>query len=195
MEPKRPDLLYKSIIVVLCLLSIGFSIYLYITLRKISPIIQASRSSIQDTLSSIQIQDSSGNYTIISPKVVINDIVSALKNDPAFINSIAGLQGEKGDTGETGATGAQGLQGIQGEKGQDGSSTGIPGPAGADGLDGVDGSDGLSAYDIAVAEGYSGTVAEWLASLIGSTRTSGATRFARITGRSWSSRHTGSAGY
>ncbi|HNZ70653.1 MAG TPA: collagen-like protein, partial [Candidatus Dojkabacteria bacterium] len=170
MEPKRPDLLYKSIIVVLCLLSIGFSIYLYITLHKISPIIQASRSSIQDTLSSIQIQDSSGNYTIISPKVVINDIVSALKNDPAFINSIAGLQGEKGekgDTGETGATGAQGLQGIQGEKGQDGSSTGIPGPAGADGLDGVDGSDGLSAYDIAVAEGYSGTVAEWLASLIG----------------------------
>lgn len=38
---------------------------------------------------------------------------------------------------------------------------GMPGPAGSDG------SDGLSAYEVAVADGYSGTEADWLDSLVG----------------------------
>lgn len=50
--------------------------------------------------------------------------------------------------------GTQGPPGPQGPQG----------PAGADGTDGVD---GASAYDIAVADGFEGTEAEWLDSLVG----------------------------
>ncbi len=38
---------------------------------------------------------------------------------------------------------------------------------GRDGRDGLDGLDGLSAYELAKATGYRGTLAEWLASLRG----------------------------
>jgi hypothetical protein len=54
---------------------------------------------------------------------------------------------------------------------------GPAGPAGADGSDGApgaDGSDGLSAYQIAVAAGFSGTESEWLASLQGADGAPGA---------------------
>jgi hypothetical protein len=44
---------------------------------------------------------------------------------------------------------------------------GQEGPAGADGQIGAAGADGDSAYDIAVTNGYNGTTAEWLTSLIG----------------------------
>lgn len=53
--------------------------------------------------------------------------------------------------GEDGADGAQGPQGIQGVQGNDGS----------------DGADGLSAYEIAVNNGFVGTEVEWLVSLQG----------------------------
>lgn len=53
-----------------------------------------------------------------------------------FLATIA--KGEKGDTGATGATGPQGIQGE----------------------------DGLSAYEVAVENGFVGTEAEWLASLV-----------------------------
>lgn len=46
----------------------------------------------------------------------------------------------------------------------------VPGPAGEDGEDGADGApgtDGSSAYELAVAGGFSGTEVEWLASLRG----------------------------
>jgi len=62
--------------------------------------------------------------------------------------------------GEDGADGAQGIQGEQGEQGEQGIQ-GIPGN------DGSDGADGLSAYEIAVNNGFVGTEAEWLASLQG----------------------------
>ena len=53
-------------------------------------------------------------------------------------------------------------QGIAGEQG----------PAGADGAPGADGADGLdgdSAYQVAVSNGFTGTEAEWLTSLVGAT--------------------------
>ena len=59
--------------------------------------------------------------------------------------------------------------GIRGEKGEPGTD-GTPGNNGADGTDGApgtDGEDGASAYDIAVANGFVGNQAEWLASLKG----------------------------
>lgn len=67
------------------------------------------------------------------------------------------LKGEKGDIGEQGP---QGVQGIQGQPGQQGIQ-GIPGEKGETGAN------GLSAYEVAKSAGYTGTEAEWLASLKG----------------------------
>lgn len=53
---------------------------------------------------------------------------------------------------------------VKGEKGEQG----VAGKDGKDGVNGVSGSngkDGLSAYQIAVANGYKGTQQEWLQSL------------------------------
>ena len=52
---------------------------------------------------------------------------------------------------------------------------GAVGIQGEPGLDGSDGSDGLSAYEVAVANGFTGTQAEWLTSLIGETGATGNT--------------------
>ncbi|MEU7435721.1 hypothetical protein AB0B07_33510 [Streptomyces sioyaensis] len=49
----------------------------------------------------------------------------------------------------------------------------VPGPAGQDGTDGAPGADGSSAYEIAVADGFTGTETEWLASLDGADGATG----------------------
>lgn len=67
-----------------------------------------------------------------------------------------GAQGPQGDPGPAGADGAPGADGAQGD----------PGPAGAD---------GASAYDVAVANGFVGDEAAWLAGLVGPTGATGAT--------------------
>ena len=61
---------------------------------------------------------------------------------------LASLVGPKGDTGATGEAGPKGQTGSTGEKGATGAT-------------------GRSAYEIAVANGFTGTEAEWLASLKG----------------------------
>lgn len=80
-----------------------------------------------------------------------------------------GIQGPEGPPGADGLQGPQGLtgpEGPQGPAGEDGAQgpQGIQGPQGEDGPAGVD---GLSAYEIAVADGFVGTEAEWLDSLEG----------------------------
>ncbi len=55
---------------------------------------------------------------------------------------------------------------IVGPRGEPGPE-GPPGADGEPGAPGTDGRDGLSAYEIAVSEGFEGTEAEWLASLKG----------------------------
>lgn len=62
-----------------------------------------------------------------------------------------GLPGENGLSGPQGLTGPRGLQGLQGIQG-------IPG---------LNGANGLSAYEIALSEGFVGSEIEWLLSLIG----------------------------
>lgn len=78
-----------------------------------------------------------------------------------FLASLVGPKGDKGDTGADstvpGPKGDPGIQGIQGPKGDTGDN----------GKDGSDGADGLSAYQVAVANGFVGTEAQWLASLKG----------------------------
>mgnify|MGYP001384187303 FL=1 len=68
------------------------------------------------------------------------------------------------------------LKGIDGKDGADGApgQDGIDGKNGADGHDGVNGIDGKSAYEIAVANGFTGTEVEWLESLKGSDGRDGA---------------------
>ena len=87
-------------------------------------------------------------------------------------HGIQGLPGVKGDAGERGAQGERGLQGATGARGEKG-ERGEAGAKGSDGLpgtpgkNGVDGKDGKSAYQIAVANGFSGDEAAWLLSLKG----------------------------
>lgn len=97
-----------------------------------------------------------------------------------------GMQGEpgiKGDTGPKGDTGQRGEQGPKGDKGEQGpqglkgdkGEQGEPGPQGLKGDKGESGSDGKSAYQLAVDNGYSGTITEWLASLKGDSGNSNGT--------------------
>ena len=94
------------------------------------------------------------------------------------LQGVAGAKGEKGDPGVQGAPGKDGAKGLPGAKGDPGAQgiQGLPGKdgaagaKGADGLPGakgVDGKDGKSAYQIAVAQGFAGSEAAWLASLKG----------------------------
>lgn len=87
-----------------------------------------------------------------------------------------GVQGPKGDTGATGPQGLKGDTGAQGPKGDKG-DTGPQGPkgdTGAQGPAGEAGTDGKSAYELAKADGYTGTLTEWLASLKGEQGPAGA---------------------
>ena len=60
----------------------------------------------------------------------------------------------------------QGEQGIQGVAGKDGKD-------GVNGVSGSNGKGGLSAYQVAVANGYTGTQQQWLQSLVGATGAKG----------------------
>lgn len=73
---------------------------------------------------------------------------------------LASLKGEKGDRGDDGADGSPGQNGSDGQPGQDGS-------------DGAPGSPGASAYELALANGFQGSPAEWLESLKGEDGTDG----------------------
>jgi len=109
--------------------------------------------------------------------------VASLRGEPGpagaqGLQGPAGPAGEPGIPGTAGVAGPQGLQGVPGTAGADGAAgaqgipgiPGIPGTDGADGaagLPGANGTDGASAYEIALANGFSGTEAEWLDSLVG----------------------------
>jgi hypothetical protein len=116
------------------------------------------------------------------------DAVQALIDAALQDAVLDGVPGPPGDDGAPGADGADGLSAYQiasangfvgteiewlaslvGPPGADGAD-GAPGADGADGppgADGADGADGLSAYQIAVANGFVGDESAWLASLQG----------------------------
>ncbi len=83
-----------------------------------------------------------------------------------------GIQGPIGLTGAAGPAGPQGIQGIQGATGPQGPQ-GVAGSNGTGGTQGPAGANGLSAYQVAVANGYTGTETQWLASLVGATGATG----------------------
>lgn len=74
-----------------------------------------------------------------------------------WLDSLQGPQGEQGIQGVEGPQGKMGPQGPQGEQG----IQGVEGPQGPVGPD------GMSAYEVAVNDGYTGSVQDWLASLKG----------------------------
>jgi len=93
---------------------------------------------------------------------------------PASVNikGQTGPQGEQGPQGPAGADGAQGPQGAPGVEGPQGiqgeqGPVGPQGPQGEQGPAGQDGAPGKSAYEIAVEDGFTGNVQEWLESLKG----------------------------
>lgn len=125
---------------------------------------------------------------------------SQISNQPftyvpyAFYADNSGTPGPQGPPGPTGATGAQGPQGIAGAQGPIGligpagaignqGPQGIQGQAGATGANGLQGANGLSAYQVAVANGFSGTQTQWLASLVGSQGPQGIQGVAGIDGK------------
>ena len=91
------------------------------------------------------------------------------------------LKGPKGDTGDTGAQGPQGIQGETGATGSQGPQ-GVKGDKGDTGATGPQGPEGDSAYDVAVAGGFVGTEAQWLASLEGPQGPQGETGATGATG-------------
>jgi hypothetical protein len=125
------------------------------------------------------------------------------KDDAGVVVSLQGATGAAGPAGPAGADGAvwrsgtgapADVLGVNGDWYIDTASgdayykaagtytlqlslVGPAGPAGADGADGATGpagADGPSAYDVAVAEGFVGDEAAWLASLVGPTGPAGA---------------------
>lgn len=96
-------------------------------------------------------------------------------------------------TGITLTPGKDGRDGIDGRNGRDGADSTVPGKAGRDGIDGKDGAastipgkdgtngkdstvpgpPGASAFDVARANGFTGTPAQWVASLKGEPGNSG----------------------
>jgi len=104
-------------------------------------------------------------YPIPFEKVGSNSGTS-VKGDPG--ESAYQIWLDLGNTGTeqdfiTSLKGADGKDGTNGTDGKDGSD----GSDGTNGTNGTDGKDGESAYQLAVDEGYSGTLTEWLASLKG----------------------------
>lgn len=93
------------------------------------------------------------------------------KGDPFTYDDFTSEQLEKlrGPKGEDGAPGKDGKKGEQGERGPQGlpGEKGDPGADGANGQAGIDGENGKSAYEIAVENGFMGTVKQWLESLKG----------------------------
>ena len=74
-----------------------------------------------------------------------------------WLESLKGADGKDGTNGVDGKDGADGVNGKDGTDGKDG----------RDGSDGKDGENGLSAYEIALKNGFVGTESEWLDSLKG----------------------------
>jgi hypothetical protein len=95
-----------------------------------------------------------------------------LSNEPftyvpfAMYAANAGTPGPAGPAGPQGPTGAQGPQGVAGATGPQG-TIGVAGAAGANGINGTNGTNGISAYQVAVNNGFTGTQQQWLTSLIG----------------------------
>ena len=130
---------------------------------------------------------------VITIQTAVENALEEAKESGEF----KGDKGDKGDDGQTpyikdgywwiGDTNtnvkAEGADGRDGKDGANGKTPyiqdgywyigGVNTYVKAEGTDGEDGADGKSAYDLAVENGYKGTLVEWLASLVGETGAAG----------------------
>lgn len=104
------------------------------------------------------------------------------------------LESLKGSDGLPGKDGINGTDGVDGKNGADGRN-GVDGRDGADGQNGTDGENGLSAYELAVQNGYTGTEKEWLSSLRGRNGIDGKTVELRVYNNELQYRWLDSAGH
>lgn len=74
------------------------------------------------------------------------------------------LKGSEGLPGKDGINGVDGKDGIDGHDGIDGKN-GTDGKDGVDGQNGINGENGLSAYEVTVENGFTGSEEEWLQSI------------------------------
>lgn len=124
---------------------------------------------------------SEGDFVIITSNVEDEDNAKLYVKGSesfAFITDLSGAQGIRGERGYTG-------NGIASVSMDDGYITFhytndthsdplyIKGDTGETGLTGQTGADGKSAYQVAVDNGFIGTAADWLASLVGATGNTG----------------------
>ncbi len=104
------------------------------------------------------------------------DTIEVILKDPIKLElglGLKGSQGVKGDKGDAGPQGPQGVRGPigpvgpKGDRGEQGpkGEIGPRGEQGSKGDVGPQGVQGLSAYQVAVNNGYSGSESEWVASL------------------------------
>lgn len=84
-------------------------------------------------------------------KEEVDEALSLKLNISDFEDAVADIQAQKGDKGDPGEPGADGKDGVDG----------------APGADGKDGVDGKNAYEVALEDGFEGTLTEWLLSLKG----------------------------
>jgi len=82
-----------------------------------------------------------------------------------------GIDGKDGRDGVDGKDGSNGMDGYSGTDGADGKD-GRDGTDGRDGKDGMDGKNGLSAYEIALQNGYTGTIEDFVGLLLGKNEVS-----------------------
>lgn len=118
------------------------------------------------------------NIENVNGKVISTITIDELRKEIASSSSTAvqgppgpaGPQGPKGDKGDTGSVGPQGPKGDTGPAGPKGDKgdQGPIGPKGDKGSVGKDGSDGLSAYQVWLNSGYSGTEDDFFSYLKGS---------------------------
>ena len=130
---------------------------------------QAAQTAQQQAAQAAQAaQDAAAQVTGKADVSYVDDAVShAFDNlTDAQKEELRGPAGAAGKDGKDGVDGKDGADGKDGVNGQDG-APGKDGIDGKDGADGKDGEDGLSAYDVAVAAGFNGTVEAWLESLKG----------------------------
>lgn len=115
-----------------------------------------------------------GNITVrrlICPGgIKLDNLTDLASVGPAGAPGASGPQGPQGESGSQGIAGPEGAAGAAGAQGPQG-SPGIQGPPGEAA---AQGEDGLSAYEIAVIQGFAGTEAQWVASLVGAPGASGA---------------------
>jgi hypothetical protein len=116
-----------------------------------------------------------------------------------------GTNGTNGATGATGPTGLQGLQGIPGTQGPQGNPgangangaqgpTGPTGAAGTNGTNGATGATGLSAYEVWLAQGNTGSPSTFLTAQQGATGPTGAQGIQGVTGSAGATGSTGATG-